>query len=125
MRAKRKKNRNDAENVNEKNTCNMRTKQRQNDHDHECKCNESIRSRITCQITAQFEKKNIKLNNSMNEKLFKRTSIFNNFRRKKKCDKHDKRRDFTEILCFTYIILVFQCESAKYMRATKKKDNIN
>ena len=47
------------------------------------------------------------------------------FEKKNKCDKHDKRRDFAEILCFIHIILVFQCESAKYKRATKKKNNIN
>ena len=45
----------------------MKARQRQSDHDHERECSENIRSRITCQITAQFEKKkNIKLNNSMN-----------------------------------------------------------
>ena len=68
MRAKRKKKiRNDAENANERNTCNMKTKQRQNNHDHEREreCSENIRSRIASQITAQF-KKNIKVNNLMN-----------------------------------------------------------
>ena len=45
----------------------MKTRQKQSDHDHERKCSENIRSRIACQITTQFEeKKNIKLNNSMN-----------------------------------------------------------
>ena len=45
----------------------MKTRQRQNNHDYERKCDEDIQSRITCQITAQLEKKkNIKLNNLMN-----------------------------------------------------------
>ena len=35
----------------------MRAKQKQSNHDHECECSESIRSRIICQITAQFEEK--------------------------------------------------------------------
>ena len=83
-RKTKKKNRNDVENANEKNTCNIKTRQKQNDHDHEREYNENIRLCIECQITTQFEKnKNIKLNNSMNSKLSKRTSIFNNFRKKK------------------------------------------
>ena len=45
----------------------MRIKQKQSDYDHERECSKNIRSRITCQITAKFEKKkDIKLNNSMN-----------------------------------------------------------
>ena len=59
--------RNDAENANERNTRNMRARQRQSGHDHERRCSEDIRSRITRQATAQLEeKKDIKLNNSMN-----------------------------------------------------------
>ena len=93
---------------------------------HERECSEDIRSRIACQAITQFEeKKDIKLNNLMSKKLSKRTSIFNSFRRKNKCDKHNKRRDFAEILSFIYTIFVLQCKSAKYMRATKKKDNNN
>ena len=64
---KEKKNRNYAENVKEKNTRNIKTKQRQNNHDHERECSENIKSRIACYIITQSEKKkNIKLNNSMN-----------------------------------------------------------
>ena len=47
-------NRNDAKNANEKNTCNMKTRQRQSDHDHERECNKNIRSSIACQIITQF-----------------------------------------------------------------------
>ena len=42
------------------------------------------------------------------------------FEKKYECDKHDKCRSLAKILCFIYTIFVFQCESAKYMRATKK-----
>ena len=44
----------------------MKTRQKQNNHDHECECSENIRIRITCQAISQFNKKDIKLNNSMN-----------------------------------------------------------
>ena len=45
--------------------------------------------------------------------------------KKKTRDKHDKRENFTEILCFIYIIFVFQRESAKYMQTVEKKENID
>ena len=64
-----KKNSNYAENANERNVCNMKVKEKQNDHDHKRECNESIRSRIVCQIFTQAGKKNIKLNNSMNQNV--------------------------------------------------------
>ena len=42
---------------------------------------------------------------------------------KKKHDKQNKRRDFAKILCFVYIVFVFQRESAKCMRTIEKKNN--
>ena len=54
----------------------------------------------------------------------KKTSISNNFQRKNKCDKQNKRRNFAKTFCFIYTVFIFQCELVKYMRTIKIK-NIN
>ena len=43
----------------------------------------------------------------------------------KKRDQQSKRRDFAEILCFIYIIFIFQSKSAKHIQIVKKKISLN
>ena len=81
----RKKNRNDFEILDWKNTHNIKAKKKQNSHNNECKCDKNLWSCFAHSIFSQFEKKkNFKLNNSMNEKLFEKMKIINNFWKKKR-----------------------------------------
>ena len=42
-------------------------------------------------------------------------------KKKNKQDKQNKCRDFAKILCFVYIVFIFQRESAKSMQTIEKK----
>ena len=120
-----KRNRNDSETVDRKNTHNITTEKKQSCHNPECKRNRNLRSYFAHSIFSQFKKKYFKLNNSMNEKLFKRTKIINNFRKINKRNKQCKRRNFAEILCFINIVSIFQRESTENIRTIRKKNNFH
>ena len=59
----------------------------------------------------------------MNEKLFKRTKIINNFRKKKNQNKQRKRRNFAKILCFINFASIFQRGFNENMQTIKKKQS--
>ena len=51
----------------------------------------------------------------MSEKIFRRTKIINNFRKKNKRKKRRKRRNFAEILYFVNFVSILQRESIENM----------
>ena len=57
----------------------------------------------------------------MNEILFKKSKIINNFRKKNKRNKQRKRRDLAKIFCFINIVFTLQRESTENLRIIRKK----